>query len=182
MNRKVMSVSISVFCSALLALFLFPVPAYADNPQSDVDVIELIDQAASETQAVTTTVTTVTTINDIAVSAVNDILDVLVDNDIVYADDLSDNLYAAIEMYIMNDNTEYVVEVVREDVHELIISSISDEYSIDYEDNIRKYIDKVYDDIFVVAPDNQDTVFLQLVSITLLFCILTCLIFSYFVQ
>ena len=147
-------------------------------------MVEELDQAASETQAaVTTTVTTVTTlINDIAVSAVNDILDVLVDNDIVYADDLSDNLYAAIEMYIMNDNTEYVVEVVREDVHELIISSISDEYSIDYEDNIRKYIDKVYDDIFVVAPDNQDTIFLQLVSITLLSCILTCLIFSYFVQ
>lgn len=206
MIKKIVGVSVSIFLLCMLAPSFFihayvyvdqvnNYVAYVDNDTGDVSVVDLEEQLqeqepepeqvaeVSDVPEETTTMVTTITIDKIAEAAVADIVAVLDEKLIVYDEQLHDDLYVVMQPYLREDNTEYVVEVVREDVHDVILANVSPESTSLYaEENVEKYVDKVFDDIYVVSVDNQDSEFLTLVLIVLVASILVCAFFSYFIM
>lgn len=211
MIKKIVGVSVSIFLLCMLAPSFFihayvyvdqvnNYVAYVDNDTGEVvSVLDLEEQLQEQEpepepeqvaevsdvpeETTTTTMATTITLDKIAEAAVSDIVAVLDEKLIVYDEQLHDDLYVVMQPYLREDNTEYIVEVVREDVHDVILANVSPESTELYaKENVEKYVDKVFDDIYVVSVDNQDSEFLTLVLIVLVASILVCAFFSYFVM
>lgn len=196
MINKFFGVSISVIISAFLAPFLLVSADEVSEPEQQepeqiieseqpeqVQEPEQLQELPVIENSETTITTLITTDDKICLAAIEDIVSVLDEQAIVYDDTLSDDLYDHLSPYLYDDYSEYIIDFVRADMHEIILAHIDPESEALYsEKKVDKYIDKVFDDIFVVSEDNQDSVFLDLVSISLLSSILVCLIFVYFVQ
>lgn len=193
MCKKIVGISIAVFFSALL----IPFSVYADDDDyddinyTDVTTVSeviasyeedsesslLIDSVEVEPEAFSVTEMEIV-LDDVAVHATDDLLSVLSDQSINYDPDLPDLIYDHIVNYVHDENTDYEVEIIRSDLHDLIVSHIDD--AALYSEDVEKSVDKVYDDIFVVVSDQQDLTFFLAVIIALLSSILLLFFFSYF--
>lgn len=178
MCKKIVGISIAVFFSALL----IPFSVYADDDDfdtniSDVTTVSDVTSLSEEPELLSVTETEII-LDDVAVHATDDLLSVLSDQSINYDPDLPDLIYDHIVNYVHDENTDYEVEIIRSDLHDLIVSHIDD--AALYSEDVEKSVDKVYDDIFVVVSDQQDLTFFLAVIIALLSSILLLFFFTYF--